>query len=223
LTVLITSNGDNVALDMKYNVELVNKNRMIIYMFNTMKSVALVFAMLLALVGCGGGGGGGDGAAAAPATTQASLDVTGVTIDLTSGQYSLVTETTASTVSAEGTEIAIDTPVAEKGLVMLTDVTGEPILLGQKLAGDESVEVSVESSAEVFVLMSSRFFGIKFTDPSLLSQRIRAHASFVDLVAELTQKINSGSKCPMDPNCSFVASMIADKIANEISISDLVQ
>lgn len=182
------------------------------------KVIPILIFLVGALTACGGGG----GQPASNNTSNATVNTVDVNIDIGGGEYSLVTEKTAEVV-LDGSNVTIDAPMNEKELVMMADKTGEPILLALKHSGDDAVEVSVESSAEVFVLMNPRFFGVEFTDMKELSTRIRSHTEFPFLVTELKNQIESNSPCPMDPNCSFVASISADTIAVETIITDLVE
>ena len=122
--------------------------------------------------------------------------------------------------SALTTNIATE-PEQQK-LVMLTTEFGEPMLLGIKHEGDKSVELSVESSAYVFIATSSYLYGVEFNDTKTLFSRFKQHVRFGELEEELIKKINNGSPCPMDSLCSFRASIIAEQIAKETTIEDLV-
>lgn len=115
--------------------------------------------------------------------------------------------------------------IGEKNMtipVILSNQYGEPILVGRKIKGSDKAEISLESTAEMFLLRSSKFFGITITDEQELSRRIKAHPYFSKLVEELNVRI-SLSPCPLDHQCSAIASMYVDKIVNEIEFEDLVE
>jgi hypothetical protein len=97
----------------------------------------------------------------------------------------------------------------------------QPILLGRKIVGEDSVEVSLESSAEIFVLYHPRFNGVESNNPKELSHRIRTHKKFKKLVNQLKEEIEGKNPCPMDPICSPKVKYIAFDIADDLNISDL--
>jgi len=86
----------------------------------------------------------------------------------------------------------------------------------------EKAELSLDSSAEVFVLYSPKFQGIKDSNQVELSKRIRNNKDFSKLKKAIKNEINNGNPCPLDPVCNFKARDIALKIANEIKIDDLI-
>ena len=110
----------------------------------------------------------------------------------------------------------------KKDLIALVDDAGIPILFGRKYPGEEKAELSLDSSAEVFVLYSPKFQGIKDSNQVELSKRIRNHKDFSKLKETIKNEINNGNPCPLDPVCNFKARDIALKIANEIKIDDLI-
>ncbi|MGO2371623.1 MAG: InlB B-repeat-containing protein [Pseudoalteromonas prydzensis] len=122
--------------------------------------------------------------------------------------------------SALTTNIATESE--QQKLVMLTTEFGEPMLLGIKHKGDKSIELSVESSAYVFIITSSYLYGVEFSDTKILFSRFKQHSRFAELEEELIKKINNDSPCPMDSLCNFRASIIAEQIAKETTIDDLI-
>jgi len=106
--------------------------------------------------------------------------------------------------------------------VILSNKYGEAILAGRKFKGETISNISIESTAEVFLLRSSIFFGLTILDDKELSNRIRNHQRFPELVKKLKRNVEISS-CPMSHECSFLASLIADNISKEIEIKDLVE
>lgn len=186
-----------------------------------------VSILLLALSACGGGGGGGSDPTPPSSdtpTVNVSIDSGQTNLDLAAGEYQLVTSEASVPLAEQGAQpTTVETKETGTSVVVLSDENGEPVLVARKLEGAETVEVSVESSAEVFVLMNARFFGLKITNQEELSSRIRGHQAFSSLVEQLEKNIADGSPCPLDPNCSFIASMTADDIASEVELSDIVE
>ena len=109
----------------------------------------------------------------------------------------------------------------DSGPVGVFNEANNPILLGRKLSGDDSVEISLESSAEVFVLYHPIFNGTQSSDPKELSRRIRSHSSFDELVQALKYEIDHGNPCPLNPVCSPKVADIAIDIAETISTDGL--
>jgi hypothetical protein len=99
----------------------------------------------------------------------------------------------------------------------------QPVLLGRKIAGENKVEVSLESSAEIFVLYHPRFNGVESNNQKELSHRIRSNQKFNDLVGQLQKEINNGNPCPMSPVCSPKVAVLAFEIAEDLNISDLYE
>ncbi|HCJ7271305.1 TPA: hypothetical protein NVH30_000892 [Vibrio cholerae] len=122
----------------------------------------------------------------------------------------------------EQTNNSMAVEATENQLLSLTDETGEPLLMGLKLANQSNAEVTLESSAVVFVLRSNQFYGANFSDRAELSRRIEAHDKFPLLVSELGDQLKNGNPCPMDRSCSAVAAIIAERIASSLSVDDLL-
>lgn len=134
-----------------------------------------------------------------------------ITIDDKSAPFSSAWLTT--TVEAKPSDVSI---------VTLATEFGEPILISYSNTNNKQAELSVESSADVFVMRSPRFYGVKINDMEELSKRIRAHASYPELIDELSERIKN-SPCPMDASCSAIASLVAEEIAQDINLLDLVE
>jgi hypothetical protein len=106
-------------------------------------------------------------------------------------------------------------------IVAAVNTINEPVLVGRKNADSQTVELSYESTAELFTLRTKYFYGLTITDEAELSKRVRSHSKFPALVAELKGNIEGGSSCPLDHQCSYYASIIANSIAQDINTSDI--
>jgi hypothetical protein len=106
-------------------------------------------------------------------------------------------------------------------VVAAVNTINEPVLVGRKSADSQTVELSYESTAELFTLRTKYFYGLTITDEAELSKRVRSHSKFPALVAELKENIEGGSPCPLDHQCSYYASIIANSIAQDIDTSDI--
>jgi len=139
--------------------------------------------------------------------------------------------TTPLTIVADGEVVSLSN-AAETVAVAMEDNTSviisavnninEPMLVGRRIADSNQTELTYESTAELFTLRTRYFYALKISNQSELSKRIRSHAKFAELVAELKQKIEEGSPCPLDHRCSYYASTIANTIAQDINTTDLV-
>ena len=188
--------------------------------------LSLLSLFSLVFIACGGGGGSSGSVASSTKSDTAEQEISVtvkpieglqleaknhiITIDDKSSPYSSSSSTTI--VKAKPSDITIAT---------LSTEFGEPILISYSNTNNKQTELSVESSADVFVMRSPRFYGIKITDIQELSKRIRAHLSYSELLSELSERIKN-SPCPMDSSCSAIASSIAEKIAQDISFLDLI-
>ncbi|WP_231137080.1 InlB B-repeat-containing protein [Shewanella putrefaciens] len=134
----------------------------------------------------------------------------------------LVNDAYAKSLDKNLAEASIATLPEQNQLLTLIDQTGEPLMLGLKLANEPTTEVTVESSAVVFVLSSNHFYGADFTDRAELNRRIRAHQTFPQLVSELSEQLQNGNPCPMDRSCSAVAAIISERIASSLNVDGLL-
>jgi len=137
--------------------------------------------------------------------------------------YNIVTDTTSISFS-DSTPMIIKLNKKEPLTpVILSDKYGEPILYTLAKKDDTQIDITIESTAVVFTIKTSRFFGLKITDYNTLSKRIKSHIKFSKLISELKYYINTSSPCPTNHACNLVASNIAMEIANEIKISDITE
>lgn len=192
-----------------------------------------LFCLSALLAGCGGGGGGGTTSDDADSTTPTipgesapektlSISVSEILLSkLPDDQkYFVISETDVADMSGD-TTLRSNKATEDSELVILSSEFGEPMALAIRHKGEEAVVVGLESSAVVFVLRNERFFGVEFDDLSAVEARIKAHPNFPDLVAELQSEVDDQSPCPMNPNCSFLATMTADEIAVTLNIDGL--
>ncbi len=179
--------------------------------------------VLLFITGCGGG----DQVkvtepevALEPNQSSIKVDSTDLNI-LVNGNF---------TISVPGQSIAIndvDDVLVElldeesHAVAMLVNENNLPLLMGPVIAAEKSV-ISVESTAIIFVLRQTNFWGIDISDRTELNRRITSHGSFEKLKARIITKINNGSTCPLQSDCNYVAEKIAVTIASEVEFSDLV-
>lgn len=124
------------------------------------------------------------------------------------------------TVDVKEKEIKLNTEEKDTELAVLSK-DGEPIMLSVLNTNDEDLDISIESSADVFVFRSSRFYGLEIGDLEPLKEEIRNHENYNKLVEELKFQIET-SPCPMDASCSQKATLIADEIASSINISNYI-
>ena len=111
----------------------------------------------------------------------------------------------------------------ERGVVALVDKVGQPILMGRKFAGEGDVELSISSSAEMFILTTPRFTGVETNDTKELSRRIQAHPSFPLLKEKILSAILNDNPCPLNPTCNYLAAEVSVVIANSLEIDDLYE
>ena len=184
------------------------------------KKIIMVGFMSIVLSACGGGGGT---TTVVPdnTKTEVKLDVEDLNIKLDE-EYTIVTENT-STPFSTSTPVSIE--VNKEGVtpVILSNKYGEPILYTLAKKDDTQIDITIESTAVVFTIKTSRFFGLKITDYNTLSKRIKSHIKFSKLISELKYYINTSSPCPTNHACNLVASDVAMEIASEIKISDITE
>ena len=185
------------------------------------KKIIMVGLMSILLTACGGGGGGTTTVVPDNTKTEVKLDVEDLNIKLDE-EYSIVTENTSVPFSTS-TLTSIEVNKEDVTPVILSNKYGEPILYTLAKKDDTQIDITIESTAVVFTIKTSRFFGLKITDYNTLSKRIKSHIKFSKLISELKYYINTSSPCPTNHACNLVASNIAMEIANEIKISDITE
>jgi len=133
------------------------------------------------------------------------------------GDYKIVTsqgETNATSLTIEGEKNLSDA-------MALIDENDTVLLIGRKFAGDESVDISVRSSAYAMVLMHPDFAGRESNDPKELQKRIQAHPRFDALVEAIQSAINEAHPNPLDPIGNYRAFNIVGEIMVDLKIDDL--
>ena len=181
------------------------------------------------LSGCGGGstgngkkdgGNNGNGVSNSNPNKKTSIDLNTKSLNIKNlNNYKITTRNKATSVKDNN----ITFKKNERAVVALVNDTDIPILFGIKYPGKEKAELSLDSSAEVFVLYSPIFNGTQSSNPIELSKRIRNHKDFPKLKDAIKKAINNGNPCPLDPICNYQAKNIALRISNEIKIDDLYQ
>ena len=184
------------------------------------KKIIMVGLMSILLTACGGGGGGTTTVVPDDTTTEVKLDVEDLNIKLDSS-YSIIIENQSIPFSETGS-LKLDVDKNNTTPIIVANKEGRTILLGRKFSGDNQAEISLESTAEVFILRTTAFFGVKITDDKELSKRIRSHKVFPELVNQLKKGINEGSTCPTDPKCNPWALVLSSKITSTLDMKDLV-
>jgi len=190
-----------------------------------MKRIVYGFAMALVVIGLSACGGGSASSSDTPDRTsvqdedtadkvQIKIDDIGISLD-----DMVVSNGSVSRTLQEDLDLNISKE--EQDVVGVFNDQHNPVLLSRKYPGDTSVEISLESSAEVFVLYHPKFNGVESNDPKELSRRIRSHEKFQDLVSQLKHEIESKNPCPLDPVCSPKAKYIAIGIAEDLQVADL--
>jgi hypothetical protein len=178
-----------------------------------MKLLTILISSLF-LISCGGGNSGSE------ESTESLVKVQAINLLNSTETYTLSTSSESIDMSSDN--ITIKQGADDDTPIVVSNQVGEPMLLGRKFKGDSVSEVSIESTAEMFLLRNAIFFGITIANDKELSNRIRSHSKFNDLVEELKGQINT-SVCPLDHNCSAIASSIANEIAKEINIADITE
>jgi hypothetical protein len=146
---------------------------------------------------------------------------TGSDITLDTGEYQLVTPRSSKVIDSTLLNIADNTK--ESHIVSIINKYNEPIMITPVYGDNTEIVLNIKNTAEALVLMRPYFFKTNITDRNVLSKRIQSHAEFQSLVAELKKQIDSGNICPLDPDCSYQAALIAEKIAIETDLTGLVQ
>ena len=118
------------------------------------------------------------------------------------------------------TALAVENNIST--VISAVNELNEPVLVARKSSNEVNVEVSLESTAELFTMRTRYFYGLDINNTDELGRRIRANSQFPKLVTALKESIEGGSPCPLDHECSYYASTIANNIAQDINISDLV-
>jgi len=151
-------------------------------------------------------------------TTIITIDKEGLNISNDDFEsYSLIS--TDQSVKATTGEIALKKE--ERGVIALVDKVGQPILMARKFIGEDNVEVSISSSAEMFILTAPRFTGVETNDTKELSRRIQAHPSFPLLKEKILNAILNDNPCPLNPTCNYLAAEVSVEIADGLEIDDL--
>lgn len=195
------------------------------------------FTLMITLSGCGGNGKNGvatdvnlvdestpgDDGEISDVTnnTKIEIEIKDLNISL-DNTYKIVTED--ETVQISGAKpIVLTKEYNSTTPVILANKYDEPILYALKKNDDKKIDITLESTAVIFTMRTSKFFGLKVTDYDTLTERIKNHKDFNKLLSELKFYINSGSPCPTRHECNLLASDISVKIANEINISDITE
>lgn len=112
----------------------------------------------------------------------------------------------------------------EKDVIALVDEFDNAILMSIKYEGDDEVDISMESSAEVIVLKSPRFIGAESNNPKELSNRIRRHKDFKKLVEKLEYSISVRKiTSPLSYRSNGYVFSLANDLAYNLNVDDLFE
>jgi hypothetical protein len=194
----------------------------------------IIISLMLLLTSCGGGGSGSD--TTTPTTTNPETNTTDtpndniastkaiINLDVEDTNITNLEEYTIVTDNQEVKANEVSTLSLEKDtkdVITLVDEFDEPILMGVKYGGDTEIDISMESTAEMIVLRSPRFIGTEPNNPKELSNRIRNHKDFEELVTELDGQIKIENPCPLSRKCNSYVFRIANNLANDLELDDL--
>jgi hypothetical protein len=153
--------------------------------------------------------------------TTISIDVGDTGLDLNDDDYLVGGE---GYETKAGNSVTLTGILEKTAVISVVSLKNEKIILeGIRYPGETNVEISLDSSAVMFVLTRPEFFGTKSTKPKELTKRIMSHPRFKELSTLIGEKIAEGSICPLDPGCNYPAQKISTQIAEEIDVSDLYE
>lgn len=109
----------------------------------------------------------------------------------------------------------------DKDVVSLTNKFGTPLLMGRKLAGEDNVEINLDSTAEMLVLSTAKFMGTDIQNKKELSKRIRSHKTFEKVKKRILFSITHDQTCPLSFSCNRFLADYVTEVANDIIIEDL--
>lgn len=155
---------------------------------------------------------------------KVSVDIVEVEgVELTSGKKEYLVSVEGRSVKADKNEpVIVDVSNGEPQVSALSTANGEPVLMSFSPVKDGGIELSVQTSADVFVMRSPRFFGVEILDYKEFITRVRHHSLYPELVRIITEYI-AFSPCPMDASCNPTAARIAEKIAQGIDVIGLIK
>jgi len=150
-----------------------------------------------------------------------NLENTGVNVRFDNGNYTLVTPNASKIITSFTQDIDDKTEVNH--MVAIINRYDEPVMITLVSGNNTSVALNVENTAEALVLMRPFFFSLEFNDRNELSNRIRSHSEFEVLANEIKKQLESGNTCPLDPDCSYKAALMAERIAIETDLTGLTK
>jgi len=149
------------------------------------------------------------------------LSDTGISIELDKGEYQLITPSTNKRITGVVQDIEDD--IKENHIIAIVNRYNEPIMIHLSDKEETDVSLNIKNTAEALVLMRPYFFSLEFKDRNELSNRIRNHNEFQALVDEMKKQIESGNTCPLNPDCSYKAALIAERIAIGTDLTGLIK
>jgi hypothetical protein len=207
--------------------------------------VSITFLALF-LTACGGGGSGNDttptntndtntsnetdtndsnetNTSSAPVDVKIAVATQSLNLNFDENKYMLVAGDESVEFSSGNTTKTLNLEPKDVEIVALTKEDGTPVLMSYDNTKDEEVDLSIESSADVFVMRSPRFYGVQISNMEELSKRIRAHERYPEVVEAIEWKLSIDSPCPMDGACNTTATRISEIIAQDLEFSDLIK
>lgn len=166
-------------------------------------------------------------------STAQGDQLTAVTVDKTlldqQQEYFLVSTQSTEPLDkkAVAQEIVVAAPAdssstsAELTLLAVTNASGNPVMMSIAPMGT-SAQVSIETSAEVFVLNTIALAGVKVTNYAAFSSRVRQQPEFEQIKTLIREQIEQGSPCPMSNECNASAALLAERLAAKVNFSDIV-
>ncbi len=155
------------------------------------------------------------------AESLVKVEVANLELDL-QANLTVVSPTETISLNSNTSEIKIKKELGvERVPVVLTGEKNVPLLIGMVGAAQEN-KINIESTAIVFVLRQSTFWGIEIKNHIELEKRIKKHDRFSELVTIIIEKLKIEDVCPLAPECNFYAESIAQQIAAETLFTDLV-
>jgi hypothetical protein len=166
-------------------------------------------------------------------STAQGDQLTTVTVDKTlldqQQQYFLVS--TQSTQPLDQKAVTQETVVAAPAdnspnasqltLLAVTNSSGNPVMMAIAPVGT-SAQVSIDTSAEVFVLNTVALAGVKVTNYAAFSSRVRQQPEFEQIKTLIREQIEQNSPCPMSNECNASAALLAERLAAKVNFSDIV-
>lgn len=137
-----------------------------------------------------------------------------------SNNYQLVVGDSAISIDLKAVE-SITLPANDSKQAALA-VNGEAILLNLSPENTDEIELSINTSADSFILRHRLLLGKNIADYGALQTQIRQHEQYSALVSIVKDYI-SFSRCPLDLSCNPSAVRVANIIAQDLDLTSITQ